>query len=96
MITGYLVQKHDVVHQGNKRVERVLAEVCLQHHVQRKSNTAKFLNPIPYHADYFRHKRHIDQNEKLEMYGVTHVLVIEATLVSLLPSRQCQLQTMQL
>ena len=94
MITGYLAQKYDV-HLGNKRVERVLADVCWQHHVQRKSNILKILNPIPYRADCFRHKCHMDQNEKLVMYGVTHVLVIEATLVSLLPSRQYQLKIMQ-
>ncbi len=32
------------------------------------------MNPIPYFAaDYFGHKLHVDQNEKLVMYGVTHV-----------------------
>ena len=35
------------------------------------------LNPIPYRADYFRHKTHMDQNEKLVMYGVTRVLAID-------------------
>ena len=35
------------------------------------------LNPIPYRADYFGHKIHMDQNKKLVMYGVTHVLVID-------------------
>jgi hypothetical protein len=28
-------------------------------------------------ADYFGHKLHIDQNEKLVMFGVTHVVGIE-------------------
>ena len=59
------------------RVGRVLAEVCSQHHTQRKTNTGKFLNLFPYHADYFGHKRHIDQNEKLVVYGVKHVLAID-------------------
>ena len=31
------------------------------------------MNPIPYQADYFGHKLHIDQNEKCVMYGVTHI-----------------------
>ena len=30
-------------------------------------------NPKVYKADYFGHKLHVDQNEKLVMYGVTHV-----------------------
>ena len=32
---------------------------------------------IPYRVDYFGHKLHIDKNEKLGMYGVTHVAAID-------------------
>ena len=35
------------------------------------------MNPIPYHAGYFGHKLHMDQNEKLAMFGVTHVIAID-------------------
>ncbi len=35
------------------------------------------VNPIPYTATYFGEKLHIDQNEKLIMYGVTHVCAID-------------------
>ena len=35
------------------------------------------MNPVPYRADYFGHKLHIDQNEKLVMYGVIHVCAID-------------------
>lgn len=38
---------------------------------------ARHTNPIPYHAEYFGHKLHIDQNEKLVMYGVTHVCAVD-------------------
>ena len=38
---------------------------------------AKNLNPIPYHAEYFGHKLHMDQNEKLNMFGATHVLAVD-------------------
>ena len=54
-----------------------MAEVCSQHHTLRKINAAKFLNLLPYRADYFGHKRHIDQNEKLVVYGEKHVLAID-------------------
>ena len=74
-MTCYLAQKDDV-HLGVKKVGRALAEVCLQHYSQRKTNTAKLPNPIPYCADYFGHKLYMDQNEKLMVYGVTHVLAI--------------------
>ena len=32
------------------------------------------MNPVRYEAKYFGHKCHIDQNEKLIHYGVTHVV----------------------
>ena len=35
--------------------------------------TARQINPFPYHASYFGHKLHVDQNEKLVMFGVTHI-----------------------
>ncbi|XP_062331322.1 uncharacterized protein LOC134031631 [Osmerus eperlanus] len=38
---------------------------------------ARNLNPFPYHAEYMGHKLHMDQNEKLVMFGATHVLAID-------------------
>lgn len=35
------------------------------------------VNPVVYRANYFREKLHFDQNEKLVMYGVTHVLAVD-------------------
>ena len=32
---------------------------------RRNTSTARQMNPIPYAADYFGHKLHINQNEKL-------------------------------
>lgn len=43
------------------------------YHFQRFTSAAALINPVPYSADYFGHKLHVDQNEKLVMYGVTHV-----------------------
>ncbi|XP_062401715.1 uncharacterized protein LOC134092702 [Sardina pilchardus] len=37
----------------------------------------KNLNPIPYQGRYMGHKLHMDQNEKLVMFGVTHVLAMD-------------------
>ena len=48
-----------------------------QYYQCRQTNTARLTNPIPYKADYFGLKLHIDQNEKLVMYVVTHVTVID-------------------
>ncbi|KAK0132633.1 hypothetical protein N1851_032501 [Merluccius polli] len=38
---------------------------------------ARNLNPVPYHAEYMGHKIHFDQNEKLVMFGVTHVVAVD-------------------
>ena len=40
----------------------------------RRTNTVQRTNPVHYSANYFGHKLHIDQNEKLVMYGVTHIV----------------------
>ena len=47
------------------------------YHHARRTSTARQINPVPYHACYFGHKLHVDQNEKLVMYGVTHVCAID-------------------
>ncbi|KAH3828278.1 hypothetical protein DPMN_130231 [Dreissena polymorpha] len=38
---------------------------------------ARNLNPIPYYAEFFRHKLHMDQMKGWGCFGVTHVLVID-------------------
>ena len=38
---------------------------------------AKNKNVIPYNAAYYGHKLHMDQNEKLAMFGVTHVVALD-------------------
>ena len=39
---------------------------------------AMHINPFPYHASYFGEKLYFDQNEKLNMYGVIHVLDVDS------------------
>ena len=41
------------------------------------TGASKQTNPVPYQADYFGHKLHCDQNEKMVMYGVTHVAAVD-------------------
>ena len=76
MLTGFLRQRYGTVF-GEQRVGKTLATISPRKHHRRRNETAKLLNPIPYRADYFGHKLHIDQNEKLAMYGVTHVAAID-------------------
>ena len=35
------------------------------------------LNPVSYRAEYFGEKVHFDQNEKLLMYGVVHIVAVD-------------------
>ena len=59
------------------RVGHSLQSVDPGHHQQRRVNLYWQLNPTIYRADYFGEKLHIDQNEKLVMFGVTHVAAID-------------------
>ena len=62
---------------GVNRVGSSLKKVSYTNHMARQINAARLLNPIPYFAEYFGHKLHLDQNEKLCMYGVTEVIAID-------------------
>ena len=50
--------------------DRCIPPVYIEH---RCRNTYHQINPVPYYAQYYGHKLHIDQNEKLIQFGVTHV-----------------------
>ena len=62
---------------SEERVGAALREVHPQYHAARRRGTETLLNPVPYFAEYFGHKLHVDQNEKLVNFGVTHVAAID-------------------
>ena len=62
---------------GQRRVGESLQRTNPGYHHARTTATARSINPIPYHADYFGHKLHVDQNEKLVMFGVTHMCAVD-------------------
>ncbi|XP_073326353.1 uncharacterized protein [Pagrus major] len=74
MMKGYLAIKG--VHAAETRIGSVLRTMHQPYHEARRQG-ARNLNPIPYQADYMGQKIHMDQNEKLAMYGVTHVVAID-------------------
>ena len=62
---------------SEKRIGHSLARVAPEYHQRRRNDVARLTNPVLYTANYYGHKLHIDQNEKLVMYGVTHVCAID-------------------
>ncbi len=62
---------------GEQRVRQSMTRVAPVYLQHRRSNTYHQLNPMPYYAEYYGHKLHFDQNEKLIHFGVTHVAAID-------------------
>ena len=54
-----------------------LSPINPTYHAARRTVTTRTMNPILYRADSFGHRLHIDQNEKLVMYGVTHICAVD-------------------
>ena len=72
MLAGYLKSK-GTSSSGNT-VAKVMKKIHPYHSSERHFKAVQNLNPKPYQADYFGQKLHIDDNEKLEVYGTTHVI----------------------
>ena len=77
-ITGLLASEG--YHISEDRVGVALKTIQPQYHSLRCQATARSLNPVPYKADYFGEKIHIDQNEKLILFGITHTAAIAVKL----------------
>jgi len=60
-----------------RRVGESLQRTNPFQHSLRRANVHSLVNPVPYRADFFGEKLHLDQNEELVMYGVVHVLAID-------------------
>lgn len=65
--------------QGNRirahRVGQSLARVNPAYHERRETRTERQTNP--YSSSYFGNRVHIDQNEKLVLFGLTHVCTVD-------------------
>lgn len=70
-LTGLLRSEGIIV--GEQRVRSSMRRITPTYIEQRRQRTYRQLNPAPYYAEYCGHKMHIDQNEKLVRFGVTHV-----------------------
>lgn len=72
MMKGLLATKGFKVSES--RIGAALQRVCPRGHNARRTNSVNRLNPVRYVATYFGQKLHMDQNENLIAYGVTHVV----------------------
>ena len=70
-LTGLL--RSEGITVGEQRVRESMRRVTPVYIEHRHRNTYHQINPVPYYAQYYGHKLHIDQNEKLIQFGVTHV-----------------------
>lgn len=75
-MTGYLRHSRNI-RAGVNRVGRLLKGVNPHYHNERMTRAVHHFNPVPYYAEYFGHKLHMDQNEKLVRYGVTEVVAVD-------------------
>lgn len=59
------------------RVGHSLQRVDPTNHSRRLNQLHRLTNPIPYRCQYFGEKIHVDQNEKMVQFGVTHVCGVD-------------------
>ena len=78
MLMGFLESQLDESVASQSCIEKSLARVSPFYHQQRLCCTERQRNPVPYSAEYRGHKLQDDQNEKLVIYGVTHVCSMNA------------------
>ena len=62
---------------GQNRISMSLRQVAPAAMSRRRHLAHRLLNPHPYHASFFGEKLHIDQNEKHNRFGVTHILAVD-------------------
>ena len=75
MMTGHI--RHSTgLHLEVNKVGQALKWVNPQNHREWQTSTTRHLNPIPYYAEYFGHKLHLDQNKKLIQYGMMEVIAV--------------------
>ena len=76
MITIYINQRYGK-RIGQNRIGEALGTVAPNCCQKRRTTTARLTKPHSYRADYFCYTLRIDQNQKLVMCGVVHVVAID-------------------
>ena len=60
-----------------RRVAASMQRVAPLEYARRCHITHRLPNPVPYYAHHFGKKLHLDQYEKVAMFGVTHILAVD-------------------
>ena len=71
---NWLYQTQD---QLNRSRSKNLKTIFPRNAEARRQGTSRAVNPVPYRADYIGIKLHMNQNEKLERYSITHLAAID-------------------
>ena len=80
MMTGRL--RSMGVSISERKVGNALKKICPSTQAERCMQGGGSFNPKVYKVYYLGHKLHVDQNEKLVMYGVTHVVARDGYLTT--------------
>ena len=72
MLKGYLAACD--VHVSGHQLRSTLPAISPRYHAMRTHDIVERTNPRVYIAHYFGHRLHVDQNEKMAMYGLVYVL----------------------
>lgn len=75
MLTGVL-RSHGI-RACESRVRSAMMRADPVSHGLRQTDSIRRFNPVPYNAQYFGHKCHVDLNEKLVHYGCSLVGAID-------------------
>ena len=62
------------VSKSERKVGNALKKICPSTQAELCIQSGRLFNPKVYKEDYFGHKLHVDQNGKLVIYGVIHVV----------------------
>ena len=76
-----------------RRIARIQRQVAPNACNARWRDLLNQMNLVPYRAPFFGYKAHMDQNEKMEIYGCTYVALIDGCYATFADSLQYQKRT---
>ena len=76
MMTGHIRHSTGLC-LGMNKVGQALKRANPEQHREQQTLSTRHFNHIPYYAEYFGHRLHLDQNENLIQYGMTEVIAVD-------------------